>query len=489
MAVAMGCGSSASPEAGGNDAAVPADTAPATTYRDPLVHRGSIATTGGIEILESLALADGKLVFCTNLQGLQIADASDPAAMRTIAALRSSTTGAKERPGCQHVAFDGELVYATNRGSEYHPAPYIAAFDLKRSPPAQVAVFTDSARSFEGIAAASGKIFVAEHDRGISVYERQGAAFVTLGNLNDAKLMNATGVALRGTLLYVADPRSGIAVVDVSNPAAPKLTGHVATPGAPQSIVVDGTHAYVAASSAGLVVVDIADPAAPRVVANAGTPGTATQLAYAKGYVYLADWNDVRVFDVHDPGKPRLVTTERPPTSGNFARVLGVAARDGHAFIGEWTGMHGYTLDATATAPDISLSLPSIEIGTTAAGSSTTASLEIHNDGNEPLVVRSIEVAAAGFSVADRSLTIAPGAKHDLVVQFASAGTPAVGTVTLNTDDPDEPSVLVRVAANRPGIGVGDPAPSVEVDVLAATPFKLADARGSVVLLAYFATF
>jgi DNA-binding beta-propeller fold protein YncE len=482
IVLAVGCGSTvttASPDGG-----TPADSTPVTTYRDPLVHESRLPTVGGIEILESLALPDGKLVFCTNLQGLIIADASNTASLRTIASLRVSAMAPKERPGCQHVASDGALVYATNRGSD--PAPFIAAFDLATN--AEVAVLTDPARSFEGIAAGNGKVYAAEHDLGIAVYERAGSTFTRTGSLSDPKLANPFGLALRGTTLYVADSRTGVAVIDVSA-ATPRLVGHVAVPGAAQSIVVDGEHAFVAASSGGLVVVNVKDPAAPRVVATADTPGTATQIAFAKGHVYVADWTDLRVFDVSDPQKPRLVTTERPPTSDNFARVLGVAARDDHAFVGEWTAMHAYKLDPTATAPDVSLSLPSIEIGITPSGGTQTGSIEVHNDGNQPLVVSSVEASGAGFAVTDKSFTIPPNDKRELTVTFTSAGVPSAGSLTLTTDDPDELRVVVPVAANRPGPGVGDLAPPVEVDVLGASPFKLADARGKVVLLAYFATF
>jgi hypothetical protein len=72
--------------------------------------------------------------------------------------------------------------------------------------------------------------------------------FHTLGRVN--------GVAVVGTLAYVADGFSGLRVIDVSDPALPVELGFLDTPDNAFGITVVGTLAYVADDSSGLRVID-----------------------------------------------------------------------------------------------------------------------------------------------------------------------------------------------------------------------------------------
>jgi len=56
----------------------------------------------------------------------------------------------------------------------------------------------------------------------------------------------ATGLALEGDTLYVADGFSGLRVLDVSEPAAPAEVGFYDTPGGAFGVALDGGYAYVA---------------------------------------------------------------------------------------------------------------------------------------------------------------------------------------------------------------------------------------------------
>ncbi len=64
------------------------------------------------------------------------------------------------------------------------------------------------------------------------------------------------GVAVSGTLAYVADNTSGLQVVDVSNPTAPVILGSVVTPGFARDVAISGTLAYVADLGSGLLEAD-----------------------------------------------------------------------------------------------------------------------------------------------------------------------------------------------------------------------------------------
>lgn len=60
----------------------------------------------------------------------------------------------------------------------------------------------------------------------------------------------AEGVAVLGTHAYVG-VQSGLQVVDITNPASPRLVGGVDTPAKPGGVAVSGTHVYVANARSG----------------------------------------------------------------------------------------------------------------------------------------------------------------------------------------------------------------------------------------------
>jgi hypothetical protein len=468
------------------DSGTPSDSFVPKTYRDPLVRASTIDPDTGLEILEVRARSDGRVYFCTNVRGLQIADGRDAGALRTLAQFRSSVEKAAgdEKPGCQHVAWDGDVAFATNRGSELHKTPFLVAYEV--STKKELAIVTATDKSFEGVAVDGDHVWVALHENGIAAYAKTGLAEVS----KLSGFANAAGVAAASGRLYVADLTGELVVVDVRDARAPRVTGRVSVSGSAQSIALEGSHAFVALGAGGFAIVDVADPAAPRVLSTVNTPGSATQVAVSKGFAFVSDWTDVRAFDVRDPAKPRLLGTERPPSAKTFSRVLGIGAMNDTVFVGEWSALHAYRFDATASAPDLLLPLPAVEIGTVAAGASQTFSLPIENAGTEPLVIHRLTSSNASFTFSAPSLNVPAASTGALTVTYTAATTDEVSaTLTLESDDPDEPTRTIPANANRPGIGVGDPAPAVEVDVLGGSRFRLSEQRGNVVLLAYFATF
>jgi hypothetical protein len=63
---------------------------------------------------------------------------------------------------------------------------------------------------------------------------------------------NAHDVAVSGSYAYVADGSPGLEVVDVSDPAAPRIAGSVDTSGWAWGVAISGSCAYVADASSGL---------------------------------------------------------------------------------------------------------------------------------------------------------------------------------------------------------------------------------------------
>jgi hypothetical protein len=78
-------------------------------------------------------------------------------------------------------------------------------------------------------------------------------------------------------------------VVDVSNPAAPVIVGRAATPDYARGVAVAGTVAYVANSVGGLEVVDLSSPDAPTVRGSVDTPGNGYGAAAVGSHAFVAD--------------------------------------------------------------------------------------------------------------------------------------------------------------------------------------------------------
>ena len=71
----------------------------------------------------------------------------------------------------------------------------------------------------------------------------------------------------------------------------PTIIGSVDTPGLAFDVTVAGSHAYIADSRSGVQVIDISNPSAPLVVGGANTPDEAVAVAWAEGMVLAADGN------------------------------------------------------------------------------------------------------------------------------------------------------------------------------------------------------
>jgi hypothetical protein len=485
-AVVAGCGDDG--VAGGTGGAGGVEPPP-SPYQDNLVQLTRMEGSNFVEILEVRARDDGWVFFCSGVRGLVAADATEPAEIAGAWRIASSL-GSGQYPRCQHLAMAGEHLYMSNRGDEIQPTPFVTAVEFAGSSPVEGPSFSDPNLSIEGLAASGDLVFAAVHEDGVVILDNQGDALTPIGMLTG--LTNAWALAVAGDLLYVADGPGGLVVADVSDPSAPTILGSVPIEGSAQFVELDGDGlAYVAAGSAGLVVVDVSTATAPEVLARVDTPGTSLSVSVADGHAFVADWNDLRVFDVADPSNPQLVAVERIPVFPGFPRVLGAAAVGDALFMGEWTGMYSYRFTPGLTAPDLRIASDRIDLGPAAVGDERAAAIILENEGNEPLFIETVTVKGEGASVQTAlPITLEPGGKTAVEVRVVNPTTePHFVSARVFSDDPDEPGPSVRIVTNNPGLGVGDPAPNVQVNLIEGGLWSLDAQMGNVVLLSYFATF
>lgn len=100
-----------------------------------------------------------------------------------------------------------------------------------------------------------------------------------------------------------------IAILDVSNPAAPKEIRRFVpeTQYSTWDIVVHGQYAYLNGGIQVIDIVDVSDPLAPHLVGSVDTPGLPIQYVVDGDYVYVGDSFKISVINVANPAQPEVV--------------------------------------------------------------------------------------------------------------------------------------------------------------------------------------
>jgi hypothetical protein len=455
--------------------------------------------------VDEVRLRDDDLLFqCSYTFG--VVDATDAQAMSYLSQnLKHVIPGDKREPGCLHLAWDDNdynIVYTTHRGNIRNPA-FLGGWDITDpEAPVQIPVLQEAGVSYEGIDVADGIVYVGLKEDGLGVYQR--GAGNTLTRVGTATgMQSAWGVfAHTGGIVFVADSLGGLVIVDASDPARPAIIGQVATGGQARGVVVDGTTAYVASGSAGVVVVDVADLSRPTVIGRATMPGSAIRVAYSEGRLFVAAWNDARVYDVSDPAAPRFVAAVRVPQADDditdadrpdsTSRIFGIAARGTDVFLGSWWVLHSYKLYPERQAPNIRLpeTFMLTDFGHVQPGAEKTLPFEVTNQGTAPLTLVNNWVAGSAFSVEPRQLRLQPGETGNLALTYRpSAAKKETGYLQILSDDPQAPLRSAYLVGNQEGLAVGDQMPETRGVLLDGSNWSSYDTSGSVMLLAYFATF
>ena len=146
----------------------------------------------------------------------------------------------------------------------------------------------------------------------------------------DGKLTGANGAFMAGTNLFVVAAR-GLFLLGLSNTGLdqPRITAELSNGEFhnPRAVAVQFQYAFVT-DDEGLKVVDIADPARPRLIPEAAISLRHAQRFYlARTYAYVADGEDgLAVIDITRPRKPRLLNLYNAGGALNDTRAVQVGS-------------------------------------------------------------------------------------------------------------------------------------------------------------------
>jgi len=201
--------------------------------------------------------------------GLKIVDVSNPAAPTlagTFATTQSTLT----------VDVGGSIAYLGTQ------VPDLELVDVSNpSSPAPLGTFPTLCYD---VATSGTLAFVAAGTQGLRILNVSTPATPTQVGVYGSSGINVRGVVLRGSLAFLAsnDTTPGLIIVDVSNPALPIFVGSAATASLPIGITLNGTHATVGEFGTGppltppfngVEVFDISNPAAPALTGSYKTGG------------------------------------------------------------------------------------------------------------------------------------------------------------------------------------------------------------------------
>ena len=118
---------------------------------------------------------------------------------------------------------------------------------------------------------------------------RNSSTMSIAAELNIANF-DSFNAAVQGTTLYVVGGAKGIAVVDISNPAAPVLQSIVQTPGIARAVAISGTNEIVVADAGGpgVTFIDTTNKTQPVILGSQRLPGNATDVKAIGKTIYVA---------------------------------------------------------------------------------------------------------------------------------------------------------------------------------------------------------
>lgn len=133
-------------------------------------------------------------------------------------------------------------------------------------------------------------VYVADPDSGLWVValRKEGETPVTLslypGTVSPRSLL------VEQDRLYVADSIGALAVLDISNPKEPGQFSFTMLGSRPYGLALSGSTLYLACGEKGVLKVDVSDPHSPRILGYIDTPGKALSVAASEAYLGVADY-------------------------------------------------------------------------------------------------------------------------------------------------------------------------------------------------------
>lgn len=225
-------------------------------------------------------------------------------------------------PSAWDVVVDGDFAFAC----DYQK--FVTVYDIRDRQWREVTRLTMPSMA-ENLVLRDKLLFVANHVAGLTIVDVSAPqTSVIVSNLNPHIDCDAVAIWKNTAVLY-GHWECKIVVADISDPAKPKVTGECQLPpkifNGGELEVSDG-YAY-ATTTTGLVVLNVTDPNAPKLIATADIGGVVNDVILLDHFAFVASrQSGVRILDIQDPAKP--VEVGYDSTSASALAVQRVAGSE-----------------------------------------------------------------------------------------------------------------------------------------------------------------
>lgn len=166
-----------------------------------------------------------------------------------------------------------------------------------------------------------------------------GVEKISILELADVYYEDTTGFAwnlyVSGNFSYIATGRTGLAVMNISNPTNPSAPYYEDTNGDALGVYVRNDYAYVADAGSGLAVIDVSDPTDLGSPIYMDTTGFSTNVYVSGDYAYIADGESgLAIIDISDPTNPGNPIYEDTISYAHDIHVSG-----NYSFVGDHIGL------------------------------------------------------------------------------------------------------------------------------------------------------
>ncbi len=232
-----------------------------------------------------------------------------------------------------------------------------------------------STRVFNNVTATNAGIYFATASNFAGAAVSQEALLTVLPPITNVVTwsQDAVDIFVTNGLAFLARGTNGLAVLDVTNPAAPQLLGTLATTDNIVKLAEAGGLVYAAADDAGLQIISVANPCQP-VLVGTYTANAAEDVTVRSNLTYVADGaGGLLILDTGNPAAPVLAGSfvsnfyaEHVRLMGNLA-VLTSDDREGGGLI---------VVDVSDPARPVELGGELVEIGNLEVSGQTVFGIE-----------------------------------------------------------------------------------------------------------------
>jgi peroxiredoxin len=337
-----------------------------------------------------------------------------------------------------------------------------------------------------GLASDGTTIWAALGADGVKAVAAGGGTPAAFGTVTVAR-----GVALAGDRLVVAAGAEGLVVLGDGGAAV----ATVATETPVHGVVADGDRAIALRGANGWDLVDLG--AQPELVGSVVTGGISLHAVFIDGGALVVDGWAVTRFAL-DGGAPEAIGVEQRRDVGKLTGtwLRGIAEVDDGFVVVDDDAVIPLAVRDEADAPNIAVEVPSFGVSAE-PGETAEAAYFVRNTGTEDLLVGGVDVDgdfAAELqsdvldedSECDGYFVVPPGGTALVNLEFEAGDEATEGTLTILSNDPDEPRLEIPLDGNRERLREGDEAVDFTALTLAGDLFRLSDHEGKVVFLKMF---